>query len=115
MKILEAIEKGKANLCTEPHKEQSQALAVQQNTIADPKTVSKPIKNVQNVYIQKEVSKVNKIQVIVNSKPVDVLQHEFKREYASSSFYINGVPAVVLEREGEARRLLSPSDKFSRF
>ncbi len=47
----------------------------QQNTIADPKTLSKPIKNVQNVYIQKEVSKVNKIQVIVNSKPVDVLQH----------------------------------------
>lgn len=35
---------------------------------------------------------------MVNNKPVDVLQQEFKREYASSSFYINGMPTVVMER-----------------
>ena len=58
---------------------------------------------------------MNKIQVMVNNKPVEVLQEEFKREYASSSFYINGMPTVVLEKEGEARRLLSPNDKFARF
>jgi hypothetical protein len=75
-------------------------VAVQQNAIADSKTTLKPMKNMQNVFIQKEISKVNKIQVMVNNKPVEVLQHEFKREYASSSFYINGMPAVVLEREG---------------
>ena len=53
--------------------------------------------------------------MIVNNKPVQVLQQEFKKEYASSSFYINGMPAVVMERQGEARRLLSPNDKFARF
>ena len=52
---------------------------------------------------------------MVNNKPVDIFQQEFKREYASSSFYINGMPTVVMEREGEAKRLLSPNDKFARF
>ena len=53
--------------------------------------------------------------MMVNNKPVDILQQEFKREYASSSFYINGMPQVVMERQGEAKRLLSPNDKFARF
>lgn len=52
---------------------------------------------------------------MVNNRPVETLQQEFKREYASSSFYINGLPAVVLEREGETKRLFSPNDKFARF
>lgn len=54
--------------------------------------------NIQNIFIQKEMNKINKIQVMVGNKPVEVLQEEFKREYASSSFYINGVPTVKLER-----------------
>ena len=57
MKILQAIEKGKANLCSEStkelpkehNKETSQALVSQQNTVYDSKTTLKPIKNVQNV------------------------------------------------------------------
>ncbi len=112
LKILETIEKGRANLCAETPKESS-ALVFQQSTLADGR--HKPIKSIQNVMIQKEVNKINKIQVMVNNKPVELLQQEFKREYASSSFYINGMPAVKLEREGEARRLLSPNDKLTRF
>lgn len=87
----------------------------QHSILADTKATIKPIKNIQNVIIQKEISKVNKIHMMVNNKPVETLQHEFKREYASSSFYINGLPTVVLEREGETKRLLSPNDKFARF
>jgi hypothetical protein len=34
----------------------------------------KPIKNIQNVIIQKEINKVNKIHVMVNNKPVETLQ-----------------------------------------
>jgi hypothetical protein len=114
LRILETIEKGRANLCAETPKE-SNALVFQQSTMVEGKPHSKPIKSIQNVMIQKEVNKINKIQVIVNNRPVELLQQEFKREYASSSFYINGMPTVKLEREGEARRLLSPNDKLTRF
>lgn len=30
--------------------------------------------NIQNIFIQKEVNKVNKIQVMMGNKPVEVLQ-----------------------------------------
>lgn len=55
LKILEAIEKGKANLCAQTPKEASLALVSQQNTIADYKNGIKPVKNVniQNIFIQK--------------------------------------------------------------
>ena len=43
------------------------------------------------------------------------MQHEYKTEYASSSFYVNGAMTAVVEREGETRRLFSPNDKFARF
>jgi|JI9StandDraft_2_1071091.scaffolds.fasta_scaffold896460_1 protein-disulfide isomerase-like protein with CxxC motif len=52
---------------------------------------------------------------MVNNKAVETIHQEFKREYASSSFYINGLPTLVMEREGETKRLLSPGDKFARF
>lgn len=117
LKILEAIEKGKANLCAETPKESNLALVSQQNSLFESKSAIKPVKNmnIQNIFIQKEVNKVNKIQVMMGNKPVEVLQEEFKREYASSSFYINGIPTIKIEREGEARRLFSPSDKLTRF
>ena len=35
--------------------------------------------NLQNVFIQKEMNKINKIQVMVGNRPVEVLQEEFKR------------------------------------
>jgi hypothetical protein len=116
LKILEAIEKGKANLFAETPKD-NLALVSPQHFVAENKNTIRPVKNmnIQNIFIQKEVNKVNKIQVMVGNKPVEVLQEEFKREYASSSFYINGVPTIKLEREGEARRLFSPTDKLTRF
>lgn len=118
LKILEALEKGKANLCSEqPREPHSSEALVSPQTIQtlESKGTLRPIKNMHNVMIQKEVNKVNKIQLIVNNKAVETLQQEFKREYASSSFYINGLPTVVLEKEGETKRLLSPGDKFARF
>jgi hypothetical protein len=74
-KILEAIEKGKVNLGDPKEK----AITIQQQQVANNKSTLKPIKNTQNVYIQKEVNRVNKIQVMVNNQPVEVLQRELKR------------------------------------
>ena len=55
LKILEAIEKGKANLCAQTSKEANLALVSQQNTIVDNKNGIKPGKNmnIQNIIIQK--------------------------------------------------------------
>lgn len=52
---------------------------------------------------------------MVNNQPVEVLKRELKKEYASSSLYVNGMPTVVMERGGETRRFISPNDKFARF
>ena len=53
-------------------------MVAQQNSV-ESKSTLKPIKNIQNIFIQKEVNKVNRIQVMVNNKPVELLQQEFKR------------------------------------
>lgn len=49
LKILEAIEKGKAHMCPGPSKET--ALVAQQQSVKT--TTLKPIKNLQNVILQK--------------------------------------------------------------
>lgn len=38
--------------------------------MADSKPTLKSVKNIQNVFIQKEVNTINKIQVMVGNKPV---------------------------------------------
>ena len=118
MKILEAIERGKANLCSEPVKETALALNSNKHALVDAKGQMKVANNngnVQNIFIQKELNKVNKIQVFMGNRPVDVLQEEYKSSFSSSSFYKNGMPTIKIEREGEARRLFSPTDKLTRF
>ncbi len=53
---------------------QNNQVAVQNNCIGlgsfDGKSTLKPIKNIQNVIIQKEVNKINKVQMVIGNKSI---------------------------------------------
>ena len=119
LKILEAIEKGKANLNVESTVSRPKPTTLVAQSPRGLATTGSPragtFKKMQNLFVAKEVNQVNKIKVMVNSNPVETMQEEFKRSYASSSFYINGLPTVKLEKEGEVRRLIKPQSPTNRF